>query len=65
MTLVFHLYASQQLYQWNDHVHKQLADLEGLFPGNQFIMTQRALIYYHAKGKISWVVDFEPRSYHF
>ena len=50
MTLIFHLYASQELYQSNDAVHRQLTDLENIFPESQFLKTQRALLYYHSKG---------------
>lgn len=47
---MFHLFTSQQLYQWNDQVYRQLSDLESLFPDNSFLATQRALLFYHAKG---------------
>lgn len=49
MTLIFHLYASQELYQFNETTHHQLNDLERIFPESQFLKTQRALLYYHAK----------------
>jgi len=50
MTLIFLLYASQELYQCSDQQHGQLNDLENIFPENYFLMTQRALLYYHSKG---------------
>jgi anaphase-promoting complex subunit 8 len=50
MTLIFHLYASQELYQSTDQVHQDLNDLENIFPNSQFLKTQRALLYYHSKG---------------
>ncbi|MCJ1446658.1 MAG: Anaphase-promoting complex subunit 23 [Stictis urceolatum] len=53
MTLIFHLYANQELYQSTEQIHQQLSDLENLFPENHFLRTQRALLHYHAK-------EFEP-----
>lgn len=50
MTLIFHLYASQELYQSNEATHTQLNDLEHIFPESQFLRTQRALLFYHSKG---------------
>ena len=49
MTLIFHLYASQELYQSSEVTHHQLNDLERIFPESQFLKTQRALLFYHAK----------------
>ncbi|MCJ1392992.1 Anaphase-promoting complex subunit 23 [Xylographa bjoerkii] len=49
MTLVFHLYANQELYQSTEPIHHQLNELQKLFPQNHFLMTQRALLYYHSK----------------
>ena len=50
MTLIFHLYASQELYQSTEPVHRQLNELETIFPDSQFLKTQRALLLYHSKG---------------
>lgn len=50
MTLIFHLYSSQELYQCSDSVHQALTDLENIFPSSQFLKTQRALLFYHSKG---------------
>lgn len=49
MTLIFHLYASQELYQYTETTHNQLNDLERIFPESQFLKTQRALLFYHSK----------------
>ena len=49
MTLIFHLYASQELYQSTEVTHHQLSDLERIFPESQFLKTQRALLFYHSK----------------
>lgn len=49
MTLIFNLYASQELYQATGAIHHALTELESLFPGSQFLKTQRALLYYHSK----------------
>lgn len=49
MTLIFHLYASQELYQSTDTTHQQLNDLERIFPESHFLKTQRALLYYHSR----------------
>ena len=48
-TLIFNLYASQELYQSSDITHNQLTELEGIFPESQFLKTQRALLFYHSK----------------
>lgn len=50
MTLIFHLYASQELYQSTEQVHHTLTELETVFPESQFLKTQRALLFYHSKG---------------
>ena len=50
MTLVFHLHASQSLYQSTDFTYQQLRDLEAIFPTSHFLKTQRALLLYHSKG---------------
>ena len=49
MTYIFHLYASQQLYQSTETTYKSLNMLEGIFPKSQFLKTQRALLFYHSK----------------
>ncbi len=49
MTMMFHLYASQELFQDNEVTHRQLNELEKIFPGSQFLKTQRALLFYHSK----------------
>ncbi|KAL9127817.1 MAG: hypothetical protein Q9217_003377 [Psora testacea] len=49
MTLMFHLYVSQELYQHTEPVHQSLTELERVFPESQFLKTQRALLYYHSK----------------
>ncbi|GBF61300.1 anaphase-promoting complex subunit 8 [Trichophyton mentagrophytes] len=58
MTLVFHLYSSQELYQATEQTHQILSELEGVFPSSSFLKTQRALLYYHSK-------DFEEASHLF
>ena len=49
ITLIFHLYANQELYQHSEQIHQSLNDLERVFPESHFLKTQRALLYYHAK----------------
>ena len=51
MTSVFHLYSNQELYQSTEHIHRQLTELTAIFPDSQFLKTQRALLFYHSKGK--------------
>ncbi|KAL1990011.1 hypothetical protein VTN49DRAFT_7208 [Thermomyces lanuginosus] len=55
MSLVFHVYCSQELYQATDDTHQMLTGLENIFPNSAFLKTQRALLYYHSK-------DFEEAS---
>ena len=50
MTLIFHLFCSQELYQATDDTHQILSELENIFPTSAFLKTQRALLYYHSKG---------------
>ncbi len=49
MTLIFHLYASQELYQSTQATHNQLTELERVFPESHFLKGQRALLFYHSK----------------
>lgn len=49
MTMIFNLYARQELYQTNETTHNQLKELEVVFPQSQFLKTQRALLFYHSK----------------
>ena len=51
MTLIFHLYANQELYQSTEEVHQHLTKLETIFPDSAFLKTQRALMFYHSKGR--------------
>lgn len=50
MTLIFHCYCSQELYQATEDTHQTLSELETIFPNSAFLKTQRALLYYHSKG---------------
>ena len=49
MTLMFHLFASQELYQYAEPIHQSLTELERVFPNSSFLKTQRALLFYHSK----------------
>ena len=49
MTHIFNLYENQKLYQCTDLVHQSVNELQQFFPESQFLKTQRALLYYHAK----------------
>ena len=49
MTLIFYLYASQELYQATEPIHNTLTELESVFPESQFLKIQRALLFYHSK----------------
>ena len=49
MSLIFHLYTSQQLFQCSQNTHSELNELEKVFPQSQFLKTQRALLHYHAR----------------
>lgn len=49
MTLIFHVYCSQELYQATDDTYQALTELEAIFPNSAFLKTQRALLYYHSK----------------
>ncbi|KAF2728163.1 anaphase-promoting complex subunit CDC23 [Polyplosphaeria fusca] len=49
MAFIFHISASQELYQSTDEVHNALTQLESIFPLSAFLKTQRALLHYHAK----------------
>ena len=49
MTLVFNLYARQELYQSTETTYNALNELERYFPESQFLKTQRALLCYHSR----------------
>jgi anaphase-promoting complex subunit 8 len=49
MSLMFHLFANQELFQCTEQVHTQLSQLDAIFPENHFLKTQRALLFYHSK----------------
>ena len=49
MTLVFHLFVSQEFYQSGPTTHQDLNELERVFPESHFLKTQRALLFYHSK----------------
>ena len=49
MTLIFHVYCSQELYQATDDTYQALSELENIFPSSAFLKTQRALLFYHSK----------------
>ncbi|KAJ5947978.1 Cdc23 [Penicillium verhagenii] len=49
MTLIFHTYSSQELYQTTPETYRDLGQLQTLFPTNAFLQTQEALLYYHDK----------------
>ena len=49
MAIIFHIFASQELYQSTDQVHQELTQLDSVFPDNPFLKTQRALLFYHTK----------------
>jgi anaphase-promoting complex subunit 8 len=52
MTLIFHVYCSQELYQATEDTYQALSELESIFPTSAFLKTQRALLYYHSKGML-------------
>jgi anaphase-promoting complex subunit 8 len=49
MTFIFHVSASQELYQCTDQVHTSLTQILSVFPTSAFLRTQRALLHYHDK----------------
>jgi anaphase-promoting complex subunit 8 len=49
MTFIFHIFASQELFQTGDQVFAALNQIQAFFPASLFLQTQRALIHYHSK----------------
>src|SRR4051794_29395909 len=49
MSFIFHVSASQELYQSTDQVHNSLTQILNVFPTSAFLKTQRALLHYHTK----------------
>jgi anaphase-promoting complex subunit 8 len=49
ITWIFHIHASQELFQTTTAIFNQLAQVQSLFPTSLFLQTQRALLHYHAK----------------
>ncbi|KAJ5089058.1 Cdc23 [Penicillium argentinense] len=55
MSLIFHVYCSQELYQATEDTYQALSELESIFPTSAFLKTQRALLYYHSKGSLKYL----------
>lgn len=51
MSFIFQVHCSQELYQATDETHQTLNGLESIFPTSAFLKTERALLYYHSRGK--------------
>ncbi|KAJ4373483.1 Anaphase-promoting complex subunit 8 [Didymella sp. IMI 355093] len=49
MAFVFHITASQELYQVTEGVQNSLTQLMAIFPTSAFLKTQKALMFYHSK----------------
>lgn len=49
MSLIFHIYCSQELYQQTSEVFNTLVQLQGIFPRSAFLQQQQALLHYHAR----------------
>ena len=49
MTYIFNVYQNQRLFQYQDDIHRSIKDLQSIFPHSQFLKTQQALLFYHAK----------------
>ncbi|KAF2685246.1 TPR-like protein [Lentithecium fluviatile CBS 122367] len=49
MTFIFHVAASQELYQATEQVHSSLTQILSIFPTSAFLKAQRALLHYHTK----------------
>ncbi|KAF2220587.1 anaphase promoting complex subunit 8 [Elsinoe ampelina] len=57
-SFIFQIYISQELYQTSAALYNRLDTLLNLFPTSAFLLTQRALLHYHAK-------DFDTASHIF
>jgi anaphase-promoting complex subunit 8 len=49
MTFIFHVYASQELYQCSDQIHNSLSQIMPIFPTSSWLKVQRAMLFYHNK----------------
>ncbi|KAF2467831.1 TPR-like protein, partial [Lindgomyces ingoldianus] len=49
ISFIFHISASQELYQSTEQVHNSLTQILSFFPTSAFLQTQRALLHYHTK----------------
>ncbi|KAF2269414.1 anaphase-promoting complex subunit CDC23 [Lojkania enalia] len=49
ITFIFHITASQELYQSNEQIHNTLTQMLSIFPTSAFLQTQQALLHYHTK----------------
>ncbi|KAF1996490.1 anaphase-promoting complex subunit CDC23 [Amniculicola lignicola CBS 123094] len=49
MAFIFHVTASQELFQSTDQVHNTLGQIMSIFPASAFLKTQQALLHYHQK----------------
>lgn len=52
MSLIFLVYENQELFQTHDFILQEAKKLKALFPASSFIKCQKALLYYHAKGRL-------------
>ncbi|KAF1962488.1 TPR-like protein [Byssothecium circinans] len=66
MTFIFHVTASQELFQSSEQVHNSLTQILTIFPASSFLKAQRALLHYHTKefeeaeGIFSQILISEP-----
>lgn len=52
MSVIFHTVQRQELFQSDQSTMTSLKQIKKLFPTSAFLKTQKALLYYHAKGKL-------------
>ena len=58
MTYIFHIFTSQELCQSTDQIHNEISQVQSVFPESAFLKTQRALLFYHSKGKQELLLAF-------
>jgi len=60
MSLIFLVYENQELFQTHDFILQEARKLKALFPTSSFIKCQKALLYYHAKGRLMCAASQSP-----
>lgn len=57
MGFLFHIVQRQELFQNDQSIVDELKQIKRVFPRSPFLRAQKALLYYHAKGKTAFLLS--------